>query len=62
MTKFDIEIEKSFACTLDEGFLTERAESEIKSHLGVRPRKVHLLKDGDLPRATHKAKRVIDLR
>ena len=60
-TKFDIEIEKSNYSTLDEKSLVERVVNAIKSHLGVRPRKVQLLRDGDLPRATHKAKRVVDL-
>lgn len=62
MTKFEIEVEKSENSPQDESGLAESLKNEIKSHLGVRPRQVIVLKDGELPRATHKAKRVIDLR
>jgi phenylacetate-CoA ligase len=61
-TKFDIEIEKSNYSTIENSNLTEKVVNAVKSHLGVKPRKVQLLRDGDLPRATHKAKRVVDLR
>ena len=62
MTKFEIEVEKSENSPQDESSLAEILKNEIKSHLGVRSRQVIVLKDGELPRATHKAKRVIDLR
>lgn len=62
MTKFEIEVEKGQNSQQDENTLGELLKNEIKSHLGVRPRQVIVLKDGELPRATHKAKRVIDLR
>lgn len=61
-TKFDIEIEKNQGCTIENNHLIEKVINAVKSHLGVKPRKVQLLKDGDLPRATHKAKRVLDQR
>ena len=34
----------------------------LKIRLGVKPKEVVVLEPGDLPRATHKAKRLIDLR
>lgn len=61
-TKFDIEVEKNEASATADHLIVDRTITEIKSHLGVKPRKVQLLSDGELPRATHKAKRVVDLR
>ena len=40
----------------------EEVGKQIATRLGVRPRKVTILAQGTLPRATHKAKRLVDLR
>jgi len=42
--------------------LAEKVSARIKARLGVRPREVIVLENGELPRATHKAKRLIDER
>lgn len=42
--------------------LKELVSASVKTRLGVKPREVTVLQPGELPRATHKAKRIIDLR
>ncbi|MFX0549192.1 phenylacetate--CoA ligase family protein [Hathewaya histolytica] len=62
MTKFSVEVEKSDDAGLDKKYLSEKINSKIKAHLGIRPKDVVVLDKGKLPRVVHKAKRVIDLR
>lgn len=62
ITKFNVEVEKKAQSTIDDAELRGIISHEIKTHVGVKPKEVILLEDGTLPRATHKAKRLIDLR
>ena len=62
MTKFNVEVEKRADANIDDEKLKTIVAHEIKVQLGVKAKEVILLKDGELPRATHKAKRLIDLR
>ena len=62
LTRFGLEIESDPAYEADGSQLTEEVTDRIKHRLGVRPKNVRLLASGTLPRNTHKAKRVIDLR
>ncbi|MCG5501339.1 phenylacetate--CoA ligase family protein [Ectothiorhodospira lacustris] len=61
LSRFDIELERADK-TGDPEALRRRVVEDIKTRLGVRPREVRLLEPGSLPRTTHKAKRVLDLR
>lgn len=61
-TKFVVEVEKKAAEAMDPAKLAERVAYSIKTRVGVRPKEVKVLAEGELPRATHKAKRLIDLR
>lgn len=62
LTRFDVEVES--AGYLDDGGVALAAQiaHQIKSRTGVRPSHVKILTDGVLPRATHKAKRLVDQR
>lgn len=60
-TKYSIEVER-ISEDIDKEKLAEQTEKTLKTRLGVRPSKISILEKGDLPRATHKAKRVIDNR
>ena len=62
MTRFDLEVEKVADIIVDIQDLTDRVSQKVKSRLGVKPQKVTVLEDGELPRAVHKAKRLIDQR
>lgn len=62
LTKFDIEVEKTPDAIDTFEALVNQIAHETKVRLGVKPRQVKVLNQGDLPRATHKAKRLIDLR
>jgi len=42
--------------------VADEVKKQIATRLGVRPRRVKVLAAGVLPRATHKAKRLVDLR
>jgi len=61
MTKFNVEVEKRANVDIDNEELKNIVTHEIKVQLGVKPKEVIILEDGELPRATHKAKRLIDL-
>lgn len=61
-TKFKVEVER-----LDDNHhlneaLAKHVSEKIKVRVGVKPKEVTILKNGDIPRATHKAKRLIDER
>lgn len=62
LTKFDVEAERAPGETAPGHHLAERVSQAIKIRLGVRPRHVKVLDLGALPRAIHKAKRLVDLR
>lgn len=62
MTKYSLEVEKQKDAEIDSTLLADHVSHQLKSRLGVRPKEVKILADGELPRATHKAKRVKDLR
>lgn len=62
ITRFDLEVEQAGAVDVDSQELVQHISQKIKSRLGVKPYCVKLLADGELPRAVHKAKRLIDER
>ena len=62
ITKFKVEVEKAADADIDAETLREQVAYEIKMKLGVKPKEVIILEEGTLPRATHKAKRLVDLR
>jgi phenylacetate-CoA ligase len=62
LTKFDIEVERSPESSQSVQSLSQEVAQNVKTRLGVRPKEVKILNSGDIPRATHKAKRVIDTR
>ena len=62
MVKYALEIEKSDESDILETELVQKVSKRLKAKLGVKPDKIVVLKDGDLPRSTHKAKRIIDER
>jgi phenylacetate-CoA ligase len=61
-TKYTVEVEKNYGIGTDSKQLAEEVSQKIKARLGVKPKEVMVLEPGQLPRATHKAKRLIDLR
>lgn len=61
-TRFRVEVERARGNTDPAEGLAELVEHRIKARIGVRPRAVAVLEHGALPRATHKAKRLIDQR
>lgn len=62
IAKFDIEAERSVHTTVSDEYLVNQIMQLTKVRLGVKPRQVKVLNSGELPRATHKAKRIVDLR
>ena len=62
ITRFTVEVEKRGDAIIDIDTLREQVAYEIKIKLGVKPKDIIILEDGTLPRATHKAKRIVDLR
>lgn len=62
LTRFDIEAEKADGVLISDDVLAKQVVHETKTRLGVRPRQVKILPNGSIPRATHKAKRIIDER
>ncbi|WP_054739280.1 phenylacetate--CoA ligase family protein [Cellulosilyticum ruminicola] len=62
ITKFTVEVERREGVDIEKAQLREQVIYEIKMKLGVKPKDVIILEDGELPRATHKAKRLVDLR
>lgn len=61
-TKFKVEVEKLADASISNEVLAEKVSQNIKARLGVKPKEVVILEEGALPRATHKAKRFVDLR
>jgi len=60
--QYAVEIEKADANPETDGELAARVSDALKSRIGVKPAHVTILKDGALPRATFKARRLIDER
>lgn len=61
-SKFSLEVEKANDNNESDEALALRVSDAIKARLGVKPEKVIVHPDGTLPRATHKAKRLINER
>lgn len=61
-TKYSVEVEKAASNTETNEELKLEISKALKARVGVKPAEVIILKDGELPRATHKAKRIIDER
>jgi len=62
LTRFELEVEHRRGSSISESALAEAVGDAFKARLGLTPRNVTVLEDGSLPRAVHKAKRVIDRR
>ena len=62
LTRFDVEVERSGDFQGADEDVAEEVKKQVATRLGVRPRQVKVLAAGALPRATHKAKRLLDLR
>ncbi len=62
MTKYIVEVEKVADTAVEDINLVKHLSETFKARLGVKPKEVKILKEGELPRAIHKAKRLIDLR
>jgi phenylacetate-CoA ligase len=61
-TKFKVEVERAVDNTDSKESLAELVSHQIKTRVGVKPKEVIVLEHGELPRATHKAVRLIDER
>jgi phenylacetate-CoA ligase len=61
-TRYQVEVERNQDSSASHIELEEEVSHQLKTRLGVKPKTVVVLEPGDLPRATHKAKRLIDLR
>ncbi len=62
LVRFDVEVETADGYESCGDMLSRQVIEQIKQRSGVQPRNVKVLANGTLPRATHKAKRVVDLR
>jgi phenylacetate-CoA ligase len=62
LTRFDVEVEATGFHDDGGEALAEQLTSQIKLRAGVRPERIKVLSEGTLPRATHKAKRLVDQR
>jgi phenylacetate-CoA ligase len=62
LTRFDVEVERTADFQGADEDIGDEVKKQIATRLGVRPRRVKVLAAGSLPRATHKAKRLVDLR
>lgn len=60
-TRYKIEVERGCE-SYSLGEVAQDTDQILRTRLGVRPREVTVLEKGILPRATHKARRIIDLR
>ncbi len=61
-TKFSVEVERRSDSKEDKRTIAENVSKKIKTLFVVKPTEVVVLDEGELPRATHKAKRLMDLR
>ena len=62
LTKFDVEIETISGHEHAAEELSRQVASEVKLRSGIRPKQVKVVPLGSIPRSTHKAKRLVDLR
>ncbi len=69
LARFELDVERApggqpdgDGAPVSNAALAERVVHEAKARLGVRPRRVRIVETGTLPRSTHKAKRLVDLR
>jgi phenylacetate-CoA ligase len=62
LIRFDVEVETADGHEIHAERLSAEVVEKIKQRSGIRPKHVRVLENGTLPRATHKAKRVVDLR
>ena len=62
LTRFHLEIERRNGSAVSDGTLSEQIRQLLRNRHGIAPHSVSVLTDGDLPRAVHKAKRVVDNR
>jgi len=63
LTRFHLEIERSEAgAAVSDAALKEQVKHLFRNRYAISPHTVEVLEDGTLPRAVHKAKRVIDKR
>lgn len=62
LVRFDVEVEAIDENAVSSESITKQITSQIKVKSGVKPRLVTVQPAGTLPRTTHKAKRLIDLR
>ena len=61
-TKYKVEVEKDDDNPLSDSEFSDEVSKALKARIGVKPAEVVVLKDGTIPRATHKARRLIDER
>lgn len=61
-TRYTVEVERNHGVDAAPAQLANDVSHRLKARLGVKPREVVVLEPGELPRATHKAKRLIDRR
>lgn len=59
---YAVTVEKAADNPESDSALASRVQAALKSRIGVKPSSVVVLADGSLPRATHKAKRLVDER
>lgn len=62
LTRFHLEVERRGDAGVSAAALAERLKTILRNRHGVGPHGVTILADGALPRAVHKAKRVVDQR
>jgi phenylacetate-CoA ligase len=62
LVKFDVEVETASGHESKTEELARHVSAQIKIKSGVKPKNVKVHKAGTLPRTTHKAKRLVDLR
>jgi phenylacetate-coenzyme A ligase PaaK-like adenylate-forming protein len=62
LTKFSLEVERDVESKENDSDLSILLSKQIKVRLGLKPKSVIIHPHGILPRETHKAKRVVDLR
>ena len=61
-TKYKVEVEKAEGNNITDEALKQEISAALKARTGVKPAEITILEDGAIPRATHKAKRLIDER
>ena len=62
LTRFTLDVERRSGSSLSDGALAEKIRHLLRNRHGIAPHSVSVFHDGTLPRAVHKAKRVIDNR